>query len=1463
MFRKHLTPLCLIGLGGLCVLTTPAWAQNANIQQLVSQGNYWLDQGREDLAADTWRKLLAVDARQPDALAGLGLIDLNQGRRSDAQNRLRQLQAHHPNAPQTTRLRLALEGAGSSSGGPLQEARRAAAAGRYDEAVKAYDRAFGTAGPPQDMALEYYQVLAGTQDGWARARDGLRQVVARSDTSANRLALAQVLTYRESTRREGIAQLAALSTRNEVATPARKAWRQALLWLNASTADAPLYTAFLQAVPNDSEIADRRAKLRTVAAAPKADPLQPVLNQGFAALEKGDLAQAESRFSQVLRSRPRDAQALGGLGSVRMGQERFQEAKDLLQRAAAQDGKWRQTAQTADYWLTLRNAGSGAEGRKRIEQAVALRPREPAGHVLLAQLIEADEPAAAERSYRKALELDADNPGALRGLIGLLGRLGRAAEAVELIQRLTPDQKTQAGGDAVLRASLSRARALEAMADGQLTMAQIELEDALLVQPADPWLRLDAARLYVRMGRPAEADQVMADLAGYDVDSADALHAQALYARERGQWQQAQQWLERIPEPTRSAEMKALAALTAVHAQADQARLLFQQERAGEAQLVLARAEAGLGRETVDADAIEVLAKAYADIGIPQRALILARSLLRGEAPSVESRLRYAGIVLQAGREGEASSLLRQLSREELSASQQRQLDELRNGYALRQVEAYRERGDLEGAYALLAPVLAQQPDSPQVIGALARLYAAADDHRQALSLYQQWLVRSPGDRDALLGAANTAVALRDLGLAERYLKQALAQEPQSPTVLAATARVYRAAGKKRQAEQYFRASLAAAAKQSSQQSPGLPTVDGVRMAGGISTFNPFAGIRGPGGGTAGRQQHAIALADQALGALPLSDTGVAAAPMARVRPLHEAELLETAPVDALSLARVDVRATRPVQEKPPVTVVDELRELRAESSSSLTVGANFRNREGEPGLGAVDELGVPMEGHFALGDGKLIVAATPLLLDAGKPDAGFISASRFGAGASATLSTSLADNRGPIDSLVGSSFYRLLLTTSDQTAMRKLIEQRAMDSGRYLELYNLTDGALKAEERRELALKAVFEDPLPTWLLSTDVEGLTFNQIASQLKENPERLRGLTGEERAQLDRLANGTSGGLTALELMDRLNSLAAAQVGGQRLTPQDAAGMGIGVGYAIGNWKVDVGTSPLGFDHSQVVGGVAYRGPVSETVSLDIQASRRAVTDSVLSFSGLQDRRAGLEWGGVTASGVKLGSTVDNGLLGGYANLSWHTLEGRNVADNDRQELGMGVYVHAIRNDSQSLTAGLNVSALRYDNNLSGFTYGHGGYFSPQSYVDVAFPVHWSGRNTRAGMTWKVDASVGVQHFEEEASPFFPTDPALQQAAYDAASLAVMLGLADRYQDPFYLGQTKTGLSYNLSAAAEWQLTPQLFLGGRMDFNNARDYRQFGLGIYLRFLLDRLGAPLGTAPAVLRTPYDSSW
>ena len=71
-------------------------------------------------------------------------------------------------------------------------------------------------------------------------------------------------------------------------------------------------------------------------AAPKGNPTDPggqARAAGFQALDNGDLATASARFQAALKVRPNDADALGGLGLVRLRTNRFGEAREIAQAA--------------------------------------------------------------------------------------------------------------------------------------------------------------------------------------------------------------------------------------------------------------------------------------------------------------------------------------------------------------------------------------------------------------------------------------------------------------------------------------------------------------------------------------------------------------------------------------------------------------------------------------------------------------------------------------------------------------------------------------------------------------------------------------------------------------------------------------------------------------------------------------------------------------------------------------------------------------------------------------------------------------------------------------------------------------------------------------------------------------------------------------------------------------------------
>lgn len=306
-------------------------------------------------------------------------------------------------------------------------------------------------------------------------------------------------------------------------------------------------------------------------------------------------------------------------------------------------------------------------------------------------------------------------------------------------------------------------------------------------------------------------------------------------------------------------------------------------------------------------------------------------------------------------------------------------------------------------------------------------------------------------------------------------------------------------------------------------------------------------------------------------------------------------------------------------------------------------------------------------------------------------------------------------------------------------------------------------------------------------------------------------------------------------------------------------QNDAGVGLGVAYETRNWQADIGTTPLGLHKSDVTGGVRYRMPLGNEFSLDLNLSRRPVRDSVLSFAGARDARSGVVWGGVSASGGRAGLTWDDGRTGIYGYGALHQLTGSYVASNTRAEAGAGLYQHFVHEDNERLTAGVALTALGYDKNLRYFTFGHGGYFSPQEFVALSLPVEWQQRVGR--LRYQVRGSVGLQYIHEDDAPYFPASAARQSAAAQAAADAAATGVTGANARAVYSGQRKTGVGYGLSGAFEYQLQSQLWLGGHLALDNARDYRQLAGGLYLRYAFQPSLRPASLPLSPLRSPYEN--
>ncbi|CAJ3161351.1 cellulose synthase operon protein C [Burkholderia pseudomallei] len=292
-------------------------------------------------------------------------------------------------------------------------------------------------------------------------------------------------------------------------------------------------------------------------------------------------------------------------------------------------------------------------------------------------------------------------------------------------------------------------------------------------------------------------------------------------------------------------------------------------------------------------------------------------------------------------------------------------------------------------------------------------------------------------------------------------------------------------------------------------------------------------------------------------------------------------------------------------------------------------------------------------------------------------------------------------------------------------------------------------------------------------------------------------------------------------------------------------QRAAGIGGGIGYRDDAWRVDVGTTPLGFPVHYVVGGVRYRfgaGPASVTVS----AARRPETGSMLSYAGLRDPWTGATWGGVRRDSVGVRASVDIGRVNLFADLAAARLTGRNVAENAAVTLRTGFMAPVYRRADMRVSAGLVGNAWHYAQNLRYYTYGQGGYYSPQRYLSIGMPLEWAGR--RGAFTWDVTATVGVSNSYERDSPYFPNGLPGSTLVKSAPALG----------NPVFSRGSTRGVSfwYGFAGVAEYRVNGRLAVGARFDIDHAHDYAPSAGLLYVRYAFDARKDSGGFSPSPVR-------
>nr|WP_249181085.1 cellulose synthase subunit BcsC-related outer membrane protein [Burkholderia cenocepacia] len=856
---------------------TPATSAAADARRELDTARMWGIKHRDDLARDALRKGLLIAPGDPELLAEQVRVLLRLGDAKGAQASLARLQAQSPNASATRRVadeyRVATSGRGE-----MAQIRLLARSGRADEAARRIVALFPNGAPSGALGAEYYQIVSNAPGGRQPAIAALRRAVAADprDTSAS-MALARLLNQRDDTRAEANRIAWSLAKRADADhTEAMALWRRVLQSAGSDPAYLDALHAYLALAPDDTEFRDRAAGLdqqRDAQRRLERDPDYIAQQRGLQALARGDLAAADPLLARAARARADDADALGGLGLLRLREGRHDEARALFARAAAratdQRGKWQGLARTAQFWGLLAqgreaaSAGRPRDAERAARAALAMQPDNPDAKLQLADALLAQRDwAQAEPLLRGLLAARSPSLSAVRDTATLYENTGRADRIGPLLDALqgrvtgADDRRTLDGlrGDVL-------ANEARALADkGARGPAAQRYEAAVRAAPDAPWTRFALARLYRDMGLPQLGRTVMDDGLALS-DTPEMRYANALYRNSLDDVVGAQAALAPVDDAHRSDGMRALARkLDAESALADARGAHARGDRAAFA-ATLAHAQASAPD---DPDMLAAIGTQWIDAGEPERGLAPLRDWIAAHPREADAdvRLRYGDLLGRAGRDDALAAWLDTLRGDpSLTPAQTARLEDqslrlvLRQTddaiarqdyaqartlldraspagradkrYALELADLERAQGHYDAARDALAPVVARTPDDADTQLALARIDEDSGNRAAARERVQAVLARTPDDDvDTQLSAVRRLNALRRPDEAAQVTERLQAAYPARADVTVAAGRVAEAQGRYDDAASLYRLS------QSQERATGVsPGRDGLTPA--------------------------------------------------------------------------------------------------------------------------------------------------------------------------------------------------------------------------------------------------------------------------------------------------------------------------------------------------------------------------------------------------------------------------------------------------------------------------------------------------------------------------------------------------------------------------------------------------------------------------------------------------------
>ena len=287
----------------------------------------------------------------------------------------------------------------------------------------------------------------------------------------------------------------------------------------------------------------------------------------------------------------------------------------------------------------------------------------------------------------------------------------------------------------------------------------------------------------------------------------------------------------------------------------------------------------------------------------------------------------------------------------------------------------------------------------------------------------------------------------------------------------------------------------------------------------------------------------------------------------------------------------------------------------------------------------------------------------------------------------------------------------------------------------------------------------------------------------------------------------------------------------------LLKQEEVGTSIAIGFETASVSADIGTKPIGFELFDWVGGAAYSDSLWN-IGWSLGVSKRSVTSSLLSFSGSEDLYTSTTWGGTSLYNLGLSLSYDQGTGWGiWALTDAGKISGKQVKENERTRAMGGIYWDWFDRDWLTASIGLNLFTWQYEKDLSEFTFGQSGYYSPQEYKSASLPLNFYGR--LGDFTYQVDLSVSISESADDDSVYYPLHTNYQEAL-------------ELISNDSFLGGESTGEGFSAEAMIEYKLTNHWTLGTNITIQKSEFFSPNSLYFYLKYYFEPNLQPANRRP-----------